>query len=116
MQSYSSHLGEAAGVLSSSQRGKHDQQLPEYAQACVDKDQFIQRIDLNESSNSSGLGGTAMAMNSSVTAKLCSTAQPLHDRSPGMLSNTRVLSPSMVNELRLGVQLFLQQPGTEAGI
>ncbi len=80
----------------------------------VDKDQFIQRIDFTESSNSNWFGRYSYGDEQSVTPNLVlNGANLLTTVHQMMISNTRVLSPSMVNEFRGGYNYFFNSQGTE---
>jgi hypothetical protein len=75
----------------------------------VDNDQFNTRIDFAESSNSNWFGRYSRSSEFQLTPstfphqglKLDTTVQQV------MLSNTRVLSPTLVNEFRFGYSRFL---------
>ena len=80
----------------------------------INKDQFIQRIDFNESSNSQWFGRYSYGDEQQIQpalwlngSKLITTVHQM------MLSNTRVLSSTHVNELRLGYNYFFNSLGRE---
>jgi len=80
----------------------------------IDKDQFIQRIDFVESSNSQWFGRYSFGDETQVQpelklngSKLITTVHQM------MLSNTRVLNTTQVNELRLGYNYFFNSLGRE---
>ena len=82
--------------------------------ATVDKDQFIQRIDFTESSSSNWFGRYSYGDEQSVTPNLVlNGANLLTTVHQMMISNTRVLNPSMVNEFRGGYNYFFNSQGTE---
>jgi len=69
----------------------------------INKDQFNQRIDFNESSNSQWFGRYSWTDELTVMPGLTTDGQTLYTRaSQWVLSNVRVLSPSKVNEARFG--------------
>jgi hypothetical protein len=69
----------------------------------VDKDQFNQRIDFNESANSQWFGRYSWTDELTVMPGLTTDGQTLYTRaSQWVLSNVRVLSPTKVNEARFG--------------
>jgi hypothetical protein len=73
----------------------------------IDKDQFNLRMDLNESSNSQWFGRYSWVDETSFTSGLKLNGTVLATNAwQGMLSNTRVLSPTKVNELRIGWTQF----------
>ncbi len=80
----------------------------------IDKDQFIQRIDLveNTSSNWFGRYSSGDEVHAQEALKLNGT-KLLTEVKQIMLSNTRVLSPSMVNEFRFGYNKFFNSLGRE---
>ncbi|HYL39184.1 MAG TPA: carboxypeptidase-like regulatory domain-containing protein [Bryobacteraceae bacterium] len=79
-----------------------------------DKDQFTQRIDFAESSKSSWFGRYSFQTESSVTPALFENGSLLttNDKQ-AMISNTRILSPALVNEFRFGYSYFFNAIGTE---
>ena len=80
-------------------------QAPE--RATVGKDQFNQRIDWSESSNSQWYGRYSWSNEDTVTPNITVDGQTLTTRAnQWMLSNTRVLSPTKVNEARVGYSLL----------
>lgn len=73
------------------------------AKTPVDKDQFTGRIDFNESSNSQWFGRYSWTDELTITPGVRLNGTGLYTRaSQWMLSNTRVFSPSKVNEFRFG--------------
>ncbi len=73
------------------------------AKTPVDKDQFTGRIDLNESTKSQWFGRYSWTDELTVTPGVQLNGTQLYTRaSQWMLSNTRVLSPTRVNEFRFG--------------
>lgn len=73
------------------------------AKTPVDKDQFTGRIDWNESSNSQWFGRYSWTDELTVTPGVQLNGTELYTRaSQWVLSNTRVVSPSKVNEFRFG--------------
>ncbi|MCW5982369.1 MAG: TonB-dependent receptor [Bryobacteraceae bacterium] len=80
----------------------------------IDRDQFIQRFDFIESASSNWSGrytwGDEVEQNEALrlngTAIITQTKQ-------WMVSNTRVFSPTMVNEARFGYTKFYNSAGTE---
>ncbi len=80
----------------------------------IDKDQFIQRIDLLESTKSTWFGryswGTELQ---SQEALKLNGSKVLTDVDQEMIANTRVLSPSTVNEFRFGHSGLFNSTGRE---
>jgi hypothetical protein len=73
------------------------------AKTPVDKDQFTGRIDLNESTKSQWFGRYSWTDELTVTPGVQLNGTQLYTRaSQWVLSNTRVLSPTRVNEFRFG--------------
>jgi hypothetical protein len=69
----------------------------------VDKDQFNLRIDFNESSNSQWFGRYSWTDETSFTSGLKLNGTVLATRAwQAMISNTRAVTPSQVNEFRAG--------------
>ena len=80
----------------------------------INKDQFIQRIDFNESSKSQWFGRYSYGDEQQVQPALWLNGSKLITTvHQGMLSNTRVLSTTQVNELRLGYNYFFNSLGRE---
>jgi Carboxypeptidase regulatory-like domain len=80
----------------------------------VDKDQFIQRVDFVESSKSSWFGRYSYGNETEIQPVLyLNGSKVLTTVHQAMFSNTRVLSPSMVNEFRGGYNYFFNSKGTE---
>ncbi len=80
----------------------------------IDKDQFIQRIDLVESSSSNWFGRYSWGdeVQTEENLKLNGT-KLLTNAKQAMISNTRVLSPALVNEFRFGYNKFFNSQGSE---
>jgi hypothetical protein len=80
----------------------------------IDKDQFNQRIDFVESKGSTWFGryswGDELQLQEGL--KLNGT-KLLTNVNQGMISNTRVLSPSLVNEFRFGYSKLFNSLGSE---
>ncbi len=73
------------------------------AKTPVDKDQFTGRIDFNENPNSQWFGRYSWTDELTITPGVQLNGTGLYTRaSQWMLSNTRVFSPSKVNEFRFG--------------
>jgi hypothetical protein len=73
------------------------------ARTPVDKDQFTGRIDFNESTNSQWFGRYSWTDELTITPGVQLNGTGLYTRAgQWVLSNTRVLSPSKVNEFRFG--------------
>ena len=73
----------------------------------TDKDQFTQRIDLAESSKSFWFGRFSWTDESVLSPNLKDNGQVVETNvKQGMVSNTRTLSPSVVNEFRFGMTKF----------
>src|SRR5881409_1568682 len=73
----------------------------------ADKDQFIQRIDFVESSSSSWFGRYSWGSESEVNPIFYKNASRIWTTvHQAMFSNTRILSPSKVNEFRAGYNQF----------
>src|SRR5262249_30939971 len=80
----------------------------------VDKDQFIQRIDFVESSKSNWFGRYSWGDEIEIQPNLyLNGSKVLTHVNQWMLSNTRILSPSIVNEFRAGYNSFFNSKGTE---
>ncbi len=78
----------------------------------INKDQFTARIDWNESSNSTWFGRYSWTNEDSSTPTIGGAGSTLTSRaSQWELSNTRVLSPTKVNEFRFGVNSFRNDVG-----
>ncbi len=82
----------------------------------IDKDQFIQRVDWMESSNSSWFGryswGDELQLEEGLRLNGSKTLTGVHQ---AMVTNTRVLSPSTVNEFRFGYNQFNNSTARELG-
>lgn len=82
----------------------------------VDKDQFTQRIDFNENQASQWFGRYSWTDEGSVNAGIRYTGSILYTRAAQwMASNTRVISPTKVNEARFGYNTFKNVVGQELG-
>ncbi|HYP06612.1 MAG TPA: TonB-dependent receptor, partial [Bryobacteraceae bacterium] len=82
----------------------------------VDKVQFNQRIDFNESVNSQWFGRYSWTDELTLTPSLPLVGTPLFtDSHQFMLSNVRVLSPTKVNEFRAGYTTMYNILGQELG-
>jgi hypothetical protein len=80
----------------------------------IDKDQFNQRIDWIENASSTWFGRFSKAREKVVQPGLkLNGVQILTDPWQAMLSNTRVFSPTVVNEFRFGVSRFQNNYGNE---
>ena len=80
----------------------------------VNKDQFILRMDFNESSNSQWFGRYSWGDENALNQGLALNGfQVLTNVEQYMGSNVRVLSPSMVNEFRFGYSRFFNSAGRE---
>ena len=91
-----------------------DFNLEEPQRFTVDKDEFIQRIDFVESSKSSWFGRYSWGAEKQVEPGMFENGRKiLTNVWQAMLSNTRVLSPSTVNEFRFGVNHFFNSTGRE---
>jgi hypothetical protein len=80
----------------------------------IDKDQFIQRVDWTESSNSSWFGryswGDELQLEEALKLNGSKLLTRVHQ---AMVTNTRVLSPATVNEFRFGYNQFNNSTGRE---
>ncbi len=73
----------------------------------IDKDQFILRMDFNESSNSQWFGRYSRTEESNLNSGLKLNGNVLYTKAyQAMISNTRVLGPTKVNEFRAGWNQF----------
>jgi hypothetical protein len=80
----------------------------------IDKDQFLQRIDLVESNRSSWFGRYSWGDEVQLQEALQLNGSKILTRfQQAMISNTRVLSPSIVNEFRSGWNSFFNSTGRE---
>ncbi|HEX4164866.1 MAG TPA: TonB-dependent receptor [Bryobacteraceae bacterium] len=78
--------------------------------ATVEKNQFNQRIDWSESSNSQWYGRYSWTNEFTTTPNITDDGQTLTTRAnQWMLSNTRVVSPTKVNEARFGYSALYNQ-------
>jgi hypothetical protein len=80
----------------------------------VDKDQITERIDFNESSRSQWFGRYSWTDESQITPFLTTDGATLYTRaSQWVVSNTRVLSATKVNEARFGYNSIYNNIGQE---
>ncbi|MCX6636359.1 MAG: carboxypeptidase-like regulatory domain-containing protein, partial [Acidobacteria bacterium] len=80
----------------------------------TDKDQFTLRMDFNESSNSQWFGRYSWTDESILNGNWAQNGTTLYSMAKQyMISNTRVLSSSKVNEFRFGVNHFYNLIGLE---
>lgn len=78
------------------------------------REQFTQRVDLNESNVSTWFGRYSWTGENQVTPNLVLNGTSLDTNARQvMLANTRVLSPNMVNEMRFGYNRFFNSVSTE---
>ncbi|MCW5980038.1 MAG: TonB-dependent receptor [Bryobacteraceae bacterium] len=84
----------------------------------IDKDQFTVRIDFNESSSSQWFGRYSWTDEATFSTGMKLNGTRLSTNAwQTMISNTRVLSPTKVNEFRMGWNQFMNQIGRElAGV
>ena len=81
-----------------------------------DKNQFNLRIDFNESSSSQWFGRWSWTDESSINPGLpLSGTTLLSNASQYMINNTRVFSPTTVNEFRFGINTMYNEVGQELG-
>lgn len=84
------------------------------AKTPVDKDQFTGRIDFNESANSQWFGRYSWTDELTITPGVQKNGTGLYTRaSQWVLSNTRVMSSSKVNEFRFGYNSLLNNISQE---
>lgn len=80
----------------------------------TNKDQFIQRVDFNESSNSSWFGRYSWGDEALTQPALFENGRNILTHVwQAMISNTRVFSPTKVNEFRFGTDYFFNSTGRE---
>lgn len=80
----------------------------------INKDQFVLRMDFNESAKSQWFGRYSWGDENSLQQALAFNGfQVLTNVEQYMGSNVRVLSPSMVNEVRFGYTRFFNSAGRE---
>ena len=78
----------------------------------VDKDQFTQRIDVVESNSSTWFGRYSQTAEDQTFPALYLNGQTIADNAKqALISNTRVFSPTMVNEFRFGLNHFFNTLG-----
>jgi len=96
-------LSKFAPLPNLSQSGLPNRNYQYLAKTPVDKNQFTQRIDFNESAKSQWFGRYSWTDELTITPGIQLNGQPLYTRaSQWVLANTRVFSSSKVNELRAG--------------
>jgi hypothetical protein len=96
-------LDKFAPLPNVAQSGLPNRNYQYLAKTPVDKDQFTQRIDFNESAKSQWFGRYSWTDELTITPGIQLNGQPLYTRaSQWVLANTRVFSSSKVNELRVG--------------
>lgn len=79
-----------------------------------DKDQMTTRIDFHENDNSQWFGRFSWMDERALNAGLKLNGSTLNTRAQQyMVSNTRVLSPTMVNEARFGLNVMYNEIGQE---
>src|SRR5207249_3596573 len=80
----------------------------------TNKDQFIQRVDFNESNSSSWFGRYSWGDEALKQPALFENGRNILTHVwQAMISNTRVLSPTKVNEFRFGTNYFFNSTGRE---
>jgi hypothetical protein len=80
----------------------------------INKDQFIQRFDFVESSKSNWFGRYSKSDENQLTGSLQQNGEAIiTDATQWMVTNTRVISNSMVNEARFGLTRFYNTTGPE---
>lgn len=80
----------------------------------IDRDQFNQRVDFVESANSNWFGRYSWGDERQVLPGLKLNGQQiLNSPWQAMISNTRVFSPTMVNEFRFGASRFTNDFGNQ---
>ncbi len=95
----------AGGLINNYENGRNRQ---------IDKDQFTQRIDFTESTESSWFGRYSWSNERQVTPNLyLNGSSLLTNVRQAMLSNTRVFGANKVNEFRFGYNYFFNSLGTE---
>ena len=84
----------------------------------VDKDQVTERIDFNEKINSQWFGRYSWTDESTITPGLTQDGATLYTRaSQWVVANTRILSPTKVNEARFGYNSLFNNIGQQlAGV
>jgi len=98
------------------QTGLPNRNFEYLAKTPVDKDQFTGRIDFNENPNSQWFGRYSWTDELTVTPGVQLNGTNIYTRaSQWMLSNTRVFSPSKVNEFRFGYNSLYNNFGQELG-
>ncbi|MBI4909030.1 MAG: TonB-dependent receptor [Acidobacteria bacterium] len=96
-------LLEYAPLPNLAQTGLPNRNFQYLAKTPVDKDQFTGRIDFNQSTNSQWFGRYSWTDELTITPGVKLNGTGLYTRaSQWMLSNTRVISSSKVNEFRFG--------------
>lgn len=80
----------------------------------IDKDQFTQRIDFVQSSSSTWMGRYSHSRDDEINPNLKLNGTKLVNRiHQAMAGNTRTLSPTVVNEFRVGFNSFYNTYGRE---
>ncbi len=80
----------------------------------INKDQFIQRFDFVESSNSNWFGRYSKSDENQLTGNLQQNGEAIiTDASQWTVTNARVLTSSLVNEFRFGLTKFYNTTGPE---
>lgn len=86
------------------------------ASRIIDRDQFNQRVDFVESQSSNWFGRYSWGDEIQFLPGLRQNGTRIANKPwQAMLSNTRILKPSLVNEFRFGVSRFVNQNGQELG-
>ena len=86
------------------------------AKTPLDKDQLTTRIDFNESANSQWFGRYSWTDESQISPGLTKDGSTLYTRaSQWVVSNTRILSATKVNEARFGYNSLFNVIGQELG-
>jgi len=80
----------------------------------INKDQFIQRFDWVESDKSNWFGRYSRSEENQLTANLLNNGEQIvTDATQWTVTNTRVLTTSLVNEFRFGLTKFYNTTGPE---
>ena len=80
----------------------------------IDRDQFNQRVDFIENKNSNWFGRYSLGDESQLLPGLKLNGQQILNKPwQAMISNTRVFTPTLVNEFRFGVSRFTNDYGNE---
>ncbi|MFN0169032.1 MAG: carboxypeptidase regulatory-like domain-containing protein [Bryobacteraceae bacterium] len=79
-----------------------------------DRDQFLQRVDFVENSNSNWFGRYSRSEDNQITPNIKFNGTTVFNRvHQAMISNTRVLTPTLVNDFRFGYNKFFNTIGPE---